>query len=76
MTIRYLPLAACIAALLVGFGHAAVTAGPEYVCTTMDVSGDTDAGWAQAQELIEAGWTGRAGDGAERLYSPECVDPR
>jgi hypothetical protein len=44
-------------------------------CTTVDLPEDTEGtGYTGivADQLIQAGWYGVAGDGAERLYSPGC----
>lgn len=59
------------AAFLAGLAHAVVTVPPAApACQTQSaetISAD------QVSKLLEAGWYGIAGDGAERLYSPSCV---
>lgn len=40
-------------------------------CVTYTIP-ETDEGWRTSRLLLKWGWTGRPGDGAERLYSPFC----
>lgn len=74
MTRRLAPLA--VVALLsasAGFGHAALTTDVPPACHTVEVGDHLPITGAEIDALFELGYTGRAGDGAERLYSPECA---
>jgi hypothetical protein len=55
-------------ALLIIFAW--VLSMPE-TCEGVDLEGLSEQ---QASELLAAGWEGVAGDGAERLYPPNCLE--
>lgn len=73
MTRRSAPLAVVLLGMAVGFVHAATTTDVPRACHTVEVGEDSNATAHDAAALLEAGYTGRAGDGAERLYAPECA---
>lgn len=65
-------LIATVAFALFALGAAMQPQWEQQRCEWLDVSEDSGVSDQTVRVLITRGWTGRAGDGREVLYSPGC----